>query len=173
MSDEAPKPPSGELGPPGHQEHVGRFQPGNTLGQKFQPGNAANLRHGLRSRLWEGALPEQAEAAEALREREAAILADLGGSGEVSTVAAGVVRRHCRLELVDDHLWRNLQRFGPLTGKGKTRAALTAWLRVQDRLHRSATTLGLQRRARRMSFAEQVLEAAARNTRPDGDESDD
>jgi hypothetical protein len=115
-------------------------------------------------------MPEQAEAAAALRETEAAIVADLGG--DVSSVALGVVRRHCRMEMVDEYLWRNLQSNGPLTGKGASRAALTSWLQLQDRLHRSAVLLGLQRRTRRLTFAEQLHEAAAGANERDDDDDD-
>lgn len=120
-----------------------------------QPGPA--LRHGGRSRLVaEGKLPEQAEALAALPSRTAAILADLGG--DVSAVALGLVERHARLEMVSDYLWSNLQAHGPLTGKGATRAALSAWLLVVDRLHRSATTLGLDRKAKRVPTLQEVLD---------------
>jgi hypothetical protein len=123
-------------GPP----NDGRFRKG-------EPGPA--LRHGGRSRLVAaGLLPEQAEAREALAERVAAIVADLGGAEALTALADGMVERHARLELVDDYLFANVQRLGPLTGKGRTRAALTAWLAVVDRLQKSAMALGLERRAK-------------------------
>lgn len=128
---------SGEIAASGQRTACGRFAPHNT----------AALKHGLRSkRVLEGQLPEQAEAAAALQEREQAIVADLGGHDALSALAVGQVRQHGRLELVSEYLWNNLQQLGPLTAKGKTRAALSAWLQVQDRLHRSATALGLERR---------------------------
>jgi hypothetical protein len=116
---------------------------------QFLPGNTAALRHGGRSvRVLAGLMPEQAEARAALAERMAAIVADLGGPEALTTLAAGMVERHARLELVDDYLFANVQRLGPLTGKGRTRAALTAWLAVVDRLQKSAMALGLERRAK-------------------------
>lgn len=101
-----------------------------------------------------GLLPEQAEARAALA---AAIVADLGGLEALTTVAAGMVERHARLELVDDYLFSNVQRLGPLTGKGRTRAALTAWLAVVDRLQKSAMVLGLERRARKIPSLAEVM----------------
>ena len=119
---------------------------------QFRPGNMAGFKHGGRSaRVQAGLMPEQAEARAALRERVAAIVADLGGTDTLSALAVGQVQRHARLELVDGYLWENLQRHGPLTGKGATRAALTAWLSVVDRLQKSATTLGLSRRSKDIS----------------------
>jgi len=95
-----------------------------------------------------GVMPEQAEARAALAERVAGIVADLGGPEALSALAIGQVGRHAKLELVDGYLWENLQRHGPLTGKGRTRAVLSAWLQVVDRLQRSAAMLGLARRSR-------------------------
>lgn len=120
----------------------------------FRRGNVAALKTGSRSRrVLAGLMPEQAEAKAALAERVAAIVADLGGRDELSALAVGQVHRHAKLELVDLFLWENLQRHGPLTGKGATRAALTAWLSVVDRLQRLATTLGLQRQSRKIDLA--------------------
>jgi hypothetical protein len=124
--------------------------------RKGEPGPA--LRHGGRSRLVAaGAMPEQAEARAALAERVAAIVADLGGPDVLSTLGAGQVDRHARLELVDTYLWANLERLGPLTGKGRTRAALTAWLAVVDRLQKSATTLGLERKSKHVDTFESAI----------------
>lgn len=104
-------------------------------------------------------LPEQAEARAALAERVAAVVADLGGMDGLSTVAAGLVERHARLELVSDYLFERLERLGPLTAKGRTRAALSAWLSVVDRLHRSALALGMERRAKPINPIEAVRAA--------------
>ena len=116
---------------------------------QFQPGNVASLRHGASS--------ARPEAVAALNARVAAIVADLGGPDAVGTLAAGMVERHARLELVDDYLFANVQRLGPLTGKGRTRAALTAWLAVVDRLQKSAMALGLERKAKRVPSLQEVM----------------
>ena len=70
-----------------------------------------------------------------------------------------MVERHARLELVDDYLFANVQRLGPLTGKGRTRAALTNWLQVVDRLQRSAMALGLERKAKPVNPLDAVRRA--------------
>jgi len=130
-----------EESPATGRDQLGRFAPG--------PGNRWAMKTGVRSRyVAAGLMPEQAEARAALRERVAAIVGDLGGLDALSALAVGQVQRHARLELVDEFLWTNLQTRGPLTGKGRARAALTAWLAVVDRLQKSAITLGLERRAR-------------------------
>ena len=123
-------------------------------------GNLNALKTGARSaRVLAGEMPEQAEARAALKDRVAAIVGDLGGPDVLSTLAAGQVERHARLELVDAYLWANLERLGPLTGKGRTRAALTAWLQVVDRLQKSAMALGLERRQRPVNPLDAVRQA--------------
>jgi hypothetical protein len=115
----------------------------------------APILHGGRSkRVAALALPEQAEARAALQNRVAGILGDLGGIQAVSTVALGLVERHARLELVADYLYDRLVKLGPLTAKGNTRSALSNWLQLVDRLHRSAVTLGLERKQRRLDLAQ-------------------
>jgi hypothetical protein len=112
-------------------------------------GNVNAMKTGARSaRVLAGLMPEQAEGLAALGERVKSIERDLGGVESLSVIAIGMIERHARLELVDDYLFGNLQRLGPLTARGRTRAALTAWLMVVDRLQKSATTLGIERRVK-------------------------
>lgn len=153
--------PSGQPAPtapePDRPANRGHFRKGH-------PGPA--LRHGGRSAIVAGLeLPEQAEAREALAARVSEIVADLGGPASMSTLAAGMVERHARLEMVADYLFDNLQRLGPLTAKGRTRAALTAWLTVVDRLQRSATTLGLDRRSKHANPLDAVRAAVVEANR--------
>lgn len=125
---------------------------------RFQPGNTCAWKDGSRSkRTLSLELPEQAEARAALGERVETIARDLGGRESLSQVAVGMVERHAKLELVADYLFSNIQRLGPLTGKGHTRAALTNWLQVVDRLQRSAVTLGLERRSKRVPSLAEVM----------------
>ena len=116
---------------------------------RFQKGNVEALKHGDRSmRVAAGLMPTQAEAVAIVHDRISAIQNDLGGPDALSALMVGQVQRHARLELVEAHLWSNLERNGLTTGKGATRAAATLWLQVVDRLQKSATTLGLERRAK-------------------------
>ena len=134
---------------------------------RFSRGNVAALRHGGRSALVaSGSLPEQADAVAALAEREAAILDDLGGADAVSTLAAGQVRRHVRLELIEDFCWTKLQAESPFTGKGRSRACVGLLLQVQDRLTKSASLLGLARAARSVNPLEAVRQAVIEANQP-------
>ena len=136
-------------GPPAERaDHKTRFQPGNT--KAWKDGSRSKRTLSLE-------LPEQAEARAALGERVETIARDLGGRESLSQVAVGMVERHAKLELVADYLFSNIQRLGPLTGKGHTRAALTNWLQVVDRLQRSAVTLGLERRSKRVPSLAEVM----------------
>lgn len=135
-----PAAPSEQL-PPTGRDPLGRFAPG--------PGNRWAMKTGARSRyVAAGLMPEQAEARAVLAARQAAIETDLGGHDELSALAHDMVTDYLRLRLIADWLAENLMREGPLTGKGRQRAALTAFLQVVDRLHRVTSSLGLGRRAR-------------------------
>jgi hypothetical protein len=113
------------------------------------PGNLRSLRHGGRSsRVPVGLMPQQADALAALAERRAELLVDLGGADQLSVVMRDLVQRYLELAMTADYLAANLQQLGPLTGKGRTRAALSAWLAVVDRQQKTAQLLGLERRAK-------------------------
>ena len=90
-------------------------------------------------------LPERAEP---LREREREILADLGGDSEVPAVVRELVTRFVQASAISDSLAMNVVTQGVLTGKGRTRASVTTFLQVLDRLQRLASTIGLERRAK-------------------------
>lgn len=111
------------------------------------------MKHGLRSTR---ALPPETPDS-SLQDRVRAIVGDLGGDEAVSAVLLGQVQRHARLELIEAHLWANLEHGGVTTGKGATRAAALLWLQVVDRLQRSAGTLGLERKARKVQTVAEVL----------------
>lgn len=138
VREEAPEP---EVLPNGRDSR-GRFVRG-------RPG--PRLDTAARSALvQQGALPEQAAIRAVLREQEQGIVADLGG--DLATVKRGVVEAYVRLRYTEEHLFARLLRDGgPITGKGRTRASLTAWLAVLDRLERHAKLLGLERRSRDVS----------------------
>jgi len=129
----------------------------DALAESPQPRPSAGrpITHGGRSkRVAALDLPEQAEARATLENRVQDILTALGGIEALSPVAAGLAERHARLELVADFLFTRLQQLGPLTAKGYTRSALSSWLAVVDRLHRSAVTIGLERRTKRIDLAQ-------------------
>lgn len=111
---------------------------------KFGAGNTLNLRHGLRSEQ----LIKQPDVSVWHREQVSVIVADLGGETALSALELATVREAARLEVILGALGTDLLERGPLTGKGKSRAATTTYLRVLDRFVRIAGTLGLERRAR-------------------------
>ena len=111
---------------------------------QFVAGHVVNLRHGRRApRLW-AAGPLR----EALAEREAAVLADLGGAPNLSAVERPLVREFARLALLVEAAGERLIRDGLESSKGRTRAAASLYAALLDKQMRLASMLGLQRRAR-------------------------
>jgi hypothetical protein len=148
--------PSDERAPAGTIcRHCGRAHPGGRfLAECPGPG----LTHGRRSRsIARGALLPPGAPLPA--DRAAAVLADLG---DVSTLQASLVTRYVHVELVAEWLEGNLLAQGVLTGKGKRRAAVSAYLSVVDRLARLAGQLGLERRPRQLGTLDAVHAAVAR-----------
>jgi len=113
------------------------------------PGPA--LTHGARSLQVRLAL--LAECRLALAERRNGILADLGGPEDLSVIRTDMVERYLETSLLAEWLGGNLLAEGALTAKGKARAAATLYLSVLDRLSRLASTLGLERRQKRVDLA--------------------
>ena len=135
-------------------------RPGRRADGKFAPGNTEALTHGAYSKQARaGDLPSQAESAALVRERVQEIVNDLGGRDEISTVLAGQVRQHGRLEMLEEHLWHQIEDGGVTTAKGSTRACVTLWLKVLDRLQRSAMTLGIERKQRQVNPLDAVRAA--------------
>ena len=134
---------------------------------RFRPANSAALKHGTRSGLVAAArLPEQAGVRSALAEKHAAILADLGGEAQCSQLQLDLLDRYLELDTVASWLGGHLVADGPLTAKGRARAALSAYISVVDRVQRVATALGLDRQQKRVSLAEYI---ASRPESPDAD----
>jgi len=107
------------------------------------------LKHGIHSRrLQEDAAPWRVE-------QIAGISADLGE--DVSTLKAHAIEQAGHVLVLLRFLGENLAANGPLTGKGRQRAAMTAYLQVLDRYMRLVALLGLERRSKdvsRMSIAD-------------------
>src|SRR5687768_913042 len=98
------------------------------------------LKHGRYSeRLQDNSAPWRAE-------QIAAIRADLGD--DISTLKAHTVEQLGNVLVILRFLGGNLMAAGPLTGKGRQRAATTAYLQTLDRFMRLSQTLGLERHAK-------------------------
>ena len=145
----APDHPSEKLGSCGRGPD-GRFLAG--------PGNRGNWRHGGRSRyVAAGKTPEQVGALTVMAERQSEIERDLGGHENLSQLASDSVTDYLRLRMIGDYLAEDLVRQGPLTSKGRQRAALSAYLSVVDRMQRMAATLGLSRRQKTLPTISEYL----------------
>jgi hypothetical protein len=144
-SDDFRPSPSAELpasGRPDGRDDRGRFAPGWPL----LPDARGSLKTGSRSVYAKaGALPEQADIVALMAEKHAAYVADLGGRSALSQIKLDLVGRYQETDLLASTLAENIKRGGVVTGKGRTRAAVTAYLAVVDRQTRLAQLLGLER----------------------------
>jgi len=71
-----------------------------------------------------------------------------GELGDMGVVKGSLADAFVELDAVRNYLGGRLAAEGPLTGKGRTRALLTAYLAVVDRQVRLAQVLGVERRAK-------------------------
>ena len=81
-----------------------------------------------------------------------AFSAPLGGEHTLSQLQIDLVDRHLELDVVATWLGGNLLAEERLTAKGRSRAALSAYLTVLDRVHRVSSALGLARRQKAVSL---------------------
>jgi len=114
-------------------------------------GNLLALKHGAYARQLVTRPELQAEIAS--RERE--VVADLGGAEQLSAVMRQLVTRYVQTGVIADALAADVFDRGPLTSKGRARAAVSLFLQVLDRQHRLALALGLERRTRRVPTLEE------------------
>jgi hypothetical protein len=125
-------------------------------------GNTRNLQHGLYSAaVQSGALTalavQHVEHSEALER----LVADRGGMDNVSVIELSLLKKIVVLDRISDHLAGHVLRDGVLSTKGRTRAAVVTYLSVVDRVARLASTLGLERKAKKVGDLESFLQARA------------
>ena len=133
----------------------------------FAPGNTASLIHGARSpRVANASLDGQELLRASLQLTAAGIVADLGGTAELTHVRRELVTRFTETSAIASYLSENILANGVLTTKGKTRAAVSTYLQVVDRLHRLAHAIGLDRRTKPTSTLDAFL--AQREASRDG-----
>lgn len=124
------------------------------------PKNDGAVTHGLRRYQETGILPPDLRGH--LDEFEASLVSDLGGDTELSTLARGLVGNIVGLEAQKLLLLDFAFRTGADTKRG--REALADYRATADSYLRTAKTLGLERRSRRVSpedwVAEQSRESA-------------
>jgi hypothetical protein len=119
--------------------------------------NTGPLKDGRYSpRAQQGLLPGQEEIRAVIDEKREAIQRDLGGEAALSAIGADEVSRYLKLWTLAETLWINIEQQGALTSKGRSRAAVTLYLQVSDRLDKLVSRLGLERKARALSFHERL-----------------
>jgi hypothetical protein len=99
--------------------------------------------------------------AEAHVEKARAIKKDLDGAAQLSAVQLPLVSELARLQLITDSLGADVLARGVLTGKGRTRGAVTVYLALLDRQQRLAQLLGMDRRTRPVADLASVLAEGA------------
>ena len=107
-------------------------------------------------------LSEQIGVRQTLAAKREAIITDLGGEAACRRLQLDLVERYLELDTVASWLGGNLMADGPLTAKGRSRAALSAYLTVVDRLHRVSAALGLTRRKKPVSLNQYLTETYAK-----------
>lgn len=128
---------------------------------RFLAGNTRSIGAGLYSHRFQDALiPGQEALRAAIAEKRIEWITDLGG--DPSFAQQDLVRRGLRLHVILDTLEENMEREGVMTTKGHTRAAVTLYLSVLDRLMKIYQQLGLERKQKRIeSFAAAIAQEPA------------
>jgi hypothetical protein len=126
---------------------------------QFTAGNTKSLKHGLYSERGRQALLRGQESRlEVLAADRTELVSDLGGIEATGVLKRKAVDKTLQLEVVADTLVSNLIREGVLTAKGQSRAALSAYLSVVDRLMRLYQMLGMERRQKSVPSLEAFLQ---------------
>ena len=121
---------------------------------RFRGGNIAALKHGGRStQVRAASLSEQSVVRAQLADKRDTIVGDLGGDAQLSQLQRDLIDRYLELDVVAQWLGGNLVADGPLTAKGRARAALSAYVTIVDRVHRVSSALGLGRKQRQVSLS--------------------
>ena len=117
---------------------------------RFVSGNLAAFQHGARSKAVLQGLTQGAEASRVLAAHRREIEADLGDT--MSRVKRDLVARYVECCAMANFLGHDVAARGVLTARGRSRAALNAYLSVLDRQHRLAVAIGLERHQQPVSL---------------------
>lgn len=112
----------------------------------FVSGNQARRVHGVRAFETTGRLPEVLR--QTVEEFRESVIADRGGSSELSTLEAAYVRRLSEAETVARLLAADLAARGLFTPKGRVRNTFQRWSEAVGLWDRLAQRVGVDRRAR-------------------------
>lgn len=145
---DAPAAPSGErpTQTPCPRCHADNASDASTCAacHRFLPGNTAALTHGGRRSL------DRPEALAAIAGKREELVRHLGG--EPSALQADLVTDYARVDVLIESVAANIEVGGIFTPKGSARAAVSLLLSLLDRRLRLATTLGIERRQRPVTF---------------------
>ena len=123
---------------------------------RFLNGNQAAYQHGARSRAVLRGLTQGAEASVALIAHRREIEADLGDA--VSRIKSDLVARYVECCAMANFLGHDVAARGALTARGRSRAALNAYLSLLDRQHRLGTSIGLERHEKPVSLLAELID---------------
>jgi hypothetical protein len=112
----------------------------------FIAGNAARRLHGVRAFETTGRLPDVLR--QTVEEFRESVIADRGGSSELSTLEAAYVRRLSEAETVARLLAADLAARGLFTPKGRVRNTFQRWSEAVGLWDRLAQRVGVDRRSR-------------------------
>ena len=127
---------------PDRDPETGRFVDGNTAAGRTLERSEA---------FWSVVAEAKADLVERLR-------SDLAVNGDAAVTLEGLVDAYAEARLLRHSMFTRLVELGgPVTTKGKSRSLFTGYLAVLDREVRLATTLGLERRARRVPTTSEYL----------------
>lgn len=120
----------------------------------FLPGNPAALKHGARRLETTGGTALDRTERHAI---ERAVLEDLGGEEEVSAVLRELVGDFAFCAVLRERLAEHLAIVGPMTRKGRKRAAADMYLAASKRLERLAARIGTDRKAKPVPSLQEYL----------------
>ena len=112
----------------------------------FIAGNTARRLHGVRAFETTGRLPDVLR--QTVEEFRESVIADRGGSSELSTLEAAYVRRLSEAETVARLLAADLAARGLFTPKGRVRNTFQRWSEAVGLWDRLAQRVGVDRRSR-------------------------
>ena len=151
----AEAPPVCRCGAGPHPTHPQMCERGHAL-----PGNQLHRTHGTYSFRDRGAAALPDELRQTVDEFRESVIADRGGSSELSTLEAAYIRRLAEVETVARLLATDLASRGLTTPKGRVRGTFSRWLECLDRWDRLAQRVGTDRRSRAVSSLRDYLAQA-------------
>jgi hypothetical protein len=121
---------------------------------RFQKGHLVNQKHGAITLERRGPSPEQAAAMQQWRSQ---VITELGCEAELSTIKRHLIDHLVMIGTMIIFLGEYLAAVGPLTPRGRQRSAVSSFLSCVAAYDKTAKTLGLERKAKRLQSALDVI----------------